>query len=48
MHVSCLPADPGDRCKSSGLGSESSQERWTNLSFGASPLIQRQFPRRGD
>jgi hypothetical protein len=29
VHVTCLPADPGHRCKSSGLGSESSQERRT-------------------
>jgi hypothetical protein len=45
VHATCLPADPGDRCKSSGLGLNSSQEWWTTRSFGPSSLIQRQFPR---
>jgi hypothetical protein len=44
VHVTCLPADPSDRCKSSRLGLNSSQERWTTRSFGPSPAIQRQFP----
>jgi hypothetical protein len=32
VHVTCLPADPSDRCKSSRLGLNSSQERRTSQS----------------